>query len=456
MAIRVLVLVVVAVVSSVTAFRAPAPAVRGRSVRALSMLNPAAALPSPTTTTTTTTTKLLGRNRRSMLQMAAPAAAAAAAAASSAAAINAAALRAVAKLIATCGVGVTAGKTGLLDKTALSVLSKLVFGLFQPCLLFVNVASTVAKLGGTGGPVTLLPFVSALQILIGFVVGKFVSLLIYGKDQKSEEAKQLQMCTTFGNSGPLPLVFVDALLRSHADATYLPKSVAYVSLYLLGWSPLFWIFGPAILAPEKDPSVKEDNSEKMKELASRVFSPPVLGSIFGMVVGATPFLRNLFLPASGILNPLFEAARTLGAGYLPAVLLVLAGSLTPPTPTPEEAAAAAAAPAKADAKLGLAKQIGAIYAARFLLMPTLGFALLGFAKKHLPAIAALLTDPVLVFVLLLETCMPSAQNSTVILQLQGNRGAAARMAQALMFIYVLGVPAISYWLVKILSLTKLA
>jgi hypothetical protein len=30
------------------------------------------------------------------------------------------------------------------------------------------------------------------------------------------------------------------------------------------------------------------------------------------------------------------------------------------------------------------------------------------------------------------------------------------MAQALMFIYVLGTPAISYWLVQILSLTKLA
>lgn len=390
--------------------------------------------------------------------MAAPAVAAVAG--SSAAAINAAALRAVAKLIATCGVGVTAGKAGLLDKTALSVLSKLVFGLFQPCLLFVNVASTVAKLGGTGGPVTLLPFVAALQILIGFTVGKFVSLLIYGKDQTSEDAKQLQMCTTFGNSGPLPLVFVDALLRTHADATYLPKSVAYVSLYLLGWSPLFWIFGPAILAPTKDESKQEDRSEKMKELASRVFSPPVIGSLFGMVVGAVPFLRNLFLSAGGILNPLFEAARTLGAGYLPAVLLVLAGSLTPPTPTVEEAAAAAAvaaaAPAKTDSTLALVKQIGSIYAARFLLMPTLGFALLGLAKKHLPAFAVLLADPVLVFVLLLETCMPSAQNSTVILQLQGRRGAAARMAQALMFIYVLGVPAISYWLVKILVLTKLA
>jgi predicted permease len=375
--------------------------------------------------------------------------------AASAASINAAALRAVAKLISTCGLGVVAGKVGLLDKTALSVLSKLVFGLFQPCLLFVNVASTVAKLGGTGGPVSLLPLAAALQILIGYTVGRFVSAVIYHKEPKSEEAKQLLTCTTFGNSGPLPLVFVDALLRTHADASLLPKSVAFVSLYLLGWSPLFWIFAPAILADERSSTDKEQSQkEKMQVLAKRIFSPPVLGSLFGMLVGAIPFLRHMFLPATGVFHPIFEAARTLGAGYLPAVLLVLAGSLTPP-PANKDAPVASAADTKKE-NIAFAKQIGSIYAARFLLMPTLGFALLEAARRYFPSMQSLLADPVLVFVLLLETCMPSAQNSTVILQLQGKGGAAARMAKALMAIYVLGVPAISYWLVKILSATGLA
>jgi hypothetical protein len=147
---------------------------------------------------------------------------------------TAAALRAVSKLLSTCGIGIWASKTGLLDKAALSVLSKLVFGLLQPCLLFVNVASTVAKLGPSGGAaVTLLPLVAGVQILLGYVVGKIVSLLIYGR-KSSEESKQLLTCTAFGNSGPLPLVFVDALLRAHADQSLLPQSVGYVSLYLLG------------------------------------------------------------------------------------------------------------------------------------------------------------------------------------------------------------------------------
>ena len=373
---------------------------------------------------------------------------------SSAAAISAVAIRAVLKLISTCGAGVIAGKFGLLDKTALGVLSKLVFYLFQPCMLFVSVAGTIDKMGGNGSVMRLLPMAAAFQIFIGFAVGKLLSFLFYGKDQSSEEAKQLLTCTTFSNSGPLPLVFVDALLKAHADATFLPRSVGYVSLYLLGWSPLFWIFAPTILTPSEaaDPTkTPPTQQEKLAVIAKRVFSPPVMGSLFGLIVGATP-LKKLFLPVTGIFHPIFEAARTLGTGYIPSVLLVLAGSLTPPTKEEE-----LANPVKqSDDKFAFIKQVGAIYIARFLFMPTLGFALLAAVRKYFPSMVPVLADPILVFVLLLQTCMPSAQNSTVILQLQGNRGAAARMAKALMAIYIMGIPAISYWLVRILSITNLA
>lgn len=382
-------------------------------------------------------------------------------------AINAAAIKAISKLVSTCGIGVWAGRSGLLDQNALSVLSKLIFNLFQPCLLFVNVASTVARLsegGGAGAALYILPLAAATQILIGFIVGKIVSLIVYRGNRKSEDGKTLLACTTFGNSGPLPLVFTDALFRNHANPALLTNSVAYISMYLLGWSPLFWIFAPGILSDNKPDAEAAPFADRMKLLAKRVFSPPVMGSLFGMLIGATPFARNIIISKDGFFNPVFEAMRTIGTAYLPTVLMVLAGSLGASATSGggasvesnKEDSKVQALLRKANASTPFALQVLCIYAARFLLMPTVAFTLMTLATKYIPAASRLFSqDPLLLLILLLEACMPSAQNSTVILQLQQKKDAAGRVARVLLAMYVLGIPAMSYWLIRILKVTKL-
>lgn len=104
---------------------------------------------------------------------------------------------------------------------------------------------------------------------------------------------------------------------------------------------------------------------------------------------------------------------------------------------------------------GFIKQVLAVYFAKFFVAPVVGFATLAALKERVPFLASAMTDPILVFVLLLEACMPSAQNLAVILQLQGNRAGAARIARLLLALYVLGVPAISFWLMKILQATAI-
>eukprot|EP01033_Poteriospumella_lacustris_P004765 gene4765-3420_t len=397
----------------------------------------------------------------------------AAAGSDSTAIINRAALKAIGKLLSTCGIGVWAGKVGILDQAALSVLSKLIFNIFQPCLLFVNVARTVANLSGSAAKsgsaeaIYMLPIAAALQVVVGYVVGKLLSFFIYRNDPDNDEAKELMACTTFANSGPLPLVFTEGLFHTSADHTLVGRSAAYISLYLLGWSPLFWILGPAILQ-QRNGQHKKDPAQARKELLSRIFSPPVVASLLGMAVGFVPFLRNLVVHADSPLSVVYEAMRTLGSAYLPSVLMVLAGSLSPPaapaaataTAAPAAATAAPAATATATEKKvdwQFVMKVGSVYLSRFLLMPAIGFGALKFLAKTSPAMATLFAkDRLLLFVLLLETCMPSAQNTTVILQLQGNKAGATKLARTLMMIYVLGVPAITFWLVQILQLTKLA
>lgn len=394
---------------------------------------------------------------------------------SAATAINIAATSAISKLMSVCGIGYCAGRAGLLDQNAVSVLSKLVFSLIQPCFIFVQVTGSISKQAeqGLNASLMLLPLMAALQVALGFLVGSLVSKILYPKKQSSDDMKQLLACTTFGNSGPLPIVFTDAIFSSHSDRTLLKKGMAYISLYLLGWSPMFWIVGPAILADPNNSTAPQSAVEKRKQLFKRVFNPPVIASIFGLICGCSRSLSSLFVPPSSLFNPIYEAASTLGNAYLPCVLLILSGSLTATaapstssTSSPSSAASSTSVPAKGssfeqllskiESNKEFATEVFAVYLAKFLVMPSISFLLVALLNRHVPAAAQLFrTDPMLLYVLLLETCMPSAQNLTVILQLQGKKKAATRLARVLMIIYFFGVPAITYWLVRILHLTKL-
>ena len=307
----------------------------------------------------TTTTQLHQR------RVAKPLLAVSASAAQASSVVTKSAIKAILKLVGTCGIGIYAGKNGILDKASLGVLSKLVFNIFQPCLLFCNVAQTIASSSKGAAAVWVLPMAASLQILIGYIVGTFVTKVIYG-GKESEEKRQTLTCTTFSNSGPLPLVFVDALFRAHPDQTILPKAVAYISLYLLGWSPLFWIFAPAFLNdPEANGGLAKSAEEKRKELLGRIFSPPVVGSLTGLVVGSVPLLCKQFIAATGNFNWMFSAMQTLGTAYLPAVLLVLAGSLTPTQDPAEQALEDAKSPeVKKSESRAFFTQIASIYVSR--------------------------------------------------------------------------------------------
>ena len=153
---------------------------------------------------------------------------------------------AVLNLVACCGVGVTASKARVLDQQAISALSRLVYNVFQPSLLFTNVLQTLATPNQSRGTLLLLPLAAALQILAAGAISS-VLLRLVGLNPRSEAGREARICSTFANAGPLPLLFVDALFKNHPDPTLRPRAVAFISFYLLAWSPLFWNYGYGIL-----------------------------------------------------------------------------------------------------------------------------------------------------------------------------------------------------------------
>ena len=226
------------------------------------------------------------------------------------------------------------------------------------------------------------------------------------------------------------------------------------------------MIGSTILSKEDDGSMTKE--QKRKVMISRILSPPVIASLLGMLVGCNKFLINLFIPKSAIFHPIYEGMRTLSAGYLPAVVLVLAGSLMS-----SSSASGTVVPSKRGTQeksgyekfkesFGITsgrrffKQVGALYFCRFFLMPVIGFSVFEALQFIAPGLYNYLkNEPLLLFIVLLETFMPSAQNSVTITQLAGDKEGSAALSRTLLAIYALGTPAITFWLVKLLHLTDL-
>ena len=88
---------------------------------------------------------------------------------------------------------------------------------------------------------------------------------------------------------------------------------------------------------------------------------------------------------------------------------------------------------------------------RFVMLPLVAFAMLRTGAR-----ASLVPyDKLLWFVLLMEGCMPSAQNSVVILQMEKKPERAASMARVLTAVYILSAIPVAVLLSAILQFVQL-
>lgn len=336
-----------------------------------------------------------------------------------------ASLSATAQLLSALGIGAVLAKRNILDRNAVKALSKLTYHIFQPAFLFVSVARTLRGVVDAQKPsLWIMPIAGIVQIVIGASLALVTSRFF--RDDTTR--RHVQMCTTFANAGPLPLIFSAALL----DGTPLAgMAAAAVSFYLLAWSPLFWTFGKIILSGPTDDGVNGTSKSPIEKVMSGVkqfLSPPVVGSLFGMLLGSVPLLGNLFF--GGILQPVTGACQTLGTAYLPAVMLVLAGSLVLPQ---EESESSTVVQSKAASPWPFVT----LFATRFMIMPLIAHTMCrvligaGLLGEHSARSA------IFHFILLLQGCTPPAQNSVVLLQLAGLP--AQGMAKLLTGLYVASV-----------------
>lgn len=337
---------------------------------------------------------------------------------------------AITQLLTCCGLGMLATHAGLLDAPTTRALSKCVFNVFLPAMLCTSVASTVA--GGAGvATLMAMPLAAVVQVGIGLLIS---GALLGPRKFFTPSGRDVATLSAFGNSGVLPLVFADCLFR-HLPLLH-ARANALVAMFLLGWSPLFWTAGFSLLSPPSpadstatDASAEHDPWLWLHRLRSRVLTPPIIGCLLGLLIGALPPLRALLVPPSTPL-PLFRCLQVFGNAYSPTALLVLATSLALPARGGDDEKAAAAEDQR-NRGAG-ARDLGVVLSTRFLLLPLAFAMLLRLARTS----GLLPPDPLRDFMLTMQATMPSAQNTVLALQVAGEPSRASRMARKLLIIYL--------------------
>ena len=154
---------------------------------------------------------------------------------------------AVQQLCVTTAVGAATVLSGAIEPSSINALAKVVYNLFLPSFLFCSVIKTVTAYG-LSPQFAVMPLVAASQIAIGLLTTRFLICPLLGIDPNSDRGREYAVCTSFGNPGVLPLLFFDALFRSpYPDPSVMPQLAAFISFYLMGFTPLFWSVGKAVL-----------------------------------------------------------------------------------------------------------------------------------------------------------------------------------------------------------------
>eukprot|EP00444_Apocalathium_aciculiferum_P022951 CAMPEP_0183422684 /NCGR_PEP_ID=MMETSP0370-20130417/27972_1 /TAXON_ID=268820 /ORGANISM="Peridinium aciculiferum, Strain PAER-2" /LENGTH=453 /DNA_ID=CAMNT_0025606797 /DNA_START=90 /DNA_END=1448 /DNA_ORIENTATION=+ len=363
-------------------------------------------------------------------------------------------------------IGALAYRRGILTPQVLMSVSALTVNIFIPALLCGKVAMIAAGMQALG-LTKWLPLVLAcalIQIGVQFFLSGRLLRFVARVAPDSAKGRVMRLAMMFPNSA-MPLVFVQAIFRGRGDILLLAEGA--IAFYLIGWSSTFWTAGFSLLqgAPGEEGSEptsgvklgadsvaasesrRPDLLQRLRRDVGRVLSPPVCGVLTGLVFGLVPLLRWLVVPHGGRLSPpplgfLFYGLENLGRAAIPSSQVVLAGSLARSLDR-----ACRGEGCEADVYRWRARDLISVVAARVLLGPVFcGLGLCWLLRALGLLSAAPGVDRVLAFVLILESAMPSAQNAIVIPNLLGHQKMAAAMAQLLLFVYIVALPAASIWL----------
>jgi len=304
---------------------------------------------------------------------------------------------------------------------------------------------------------------------------------------------------TFGNSFTLPFVFFLSLL----PPVLADRAVAYSGLFLLAWSPCLWSVGYAFIERGFAKSLSSSSEKEAKNSAHvderiqkrvwstgttttggvmrvlrQAFNPPIVATVFGLAVGCLPIGKHLITALKGgagaqnfplelslawaALKSAYEVVELLAVGTLAMRTLVLAssllqqvggsGALSTSKQQPQGSFLKTAWKAITPSEPTEARALAVLAAVRFLLLPLCSLAVFQLVSSLDLVPAPLARDPIFLFVIAVQSVMPSAQNIIIMLQLtDSTRPAAPAFAKMLLKLYAYAILPVTLWVTAFAS-----
>ncbi|GAA0152642.1 hypothetical protein LIER_11071 [Lithospermum erythrorhizon] len=386
------------------------------------------------------------------------------------------------KLLCLTTFGLVLGRVQIIPKETFKLLSKLIFVLFLPCLIFTNLGKSMNLKN-----ITLWWFIP-VNVLISTFVGGLLGILVVIVCRPPPEFKRFTIImTAFGNTGNLPLAIVKTVCHSDDDLfgdECLQNGVAYVSFsqwvaVILVYTLVYHMMEPPLEYYEieiVDEGEKEEQQPQQEE-ESNLNKPLIMEAEWPDIENKetehskTPFIARMFnsfiddppsnsfgcfaaprvvrkmkivaeqTPVHHILQPpTIASLLAIIVGLIPQVKAFMFGYDAPLSVITDSFSILAGAMVPSvmlilggmlaegpnDSRLGRPTMIG-ITVARLLILPLLGIGIVTLADKLHLLVAG---DQMYKFVLLLQYSTPSAILLGAIASL---RGYAVSESSALLF-----------------------
>jgi predicted permease len=206
-------------------------------------------------------------------------------------------------------------KFNAVTQEQLRVLGKIVYYLMLPALLATKVALSVNFSQLTY--FWIFPLCGVLFVVIGICLGLFFAKWLCA-DRKLQSITAAAIAFPNASYLPIPLVLsVIATFPCFRDYPHAAElAVAYISIYLIGYTPLLWSAGQAMVTGRNLNEVR----------ISHVITPPIIGIALGIIIGLVPWLNNTIVSEGAILSPIFSAAKLIAEGTIPCALLIIGGN----------------------------------------------------------------------------------------------------------------------------------